>query len=351
MSTKSKKNLAVSLITGVTLLSLTTPIFASELTTNNNTYVKENIINAQEEGNFLNEKENVLSLEGQNYVFESFSKEDIVPETKEEKHTSEEKTLTSNSKDFLDQNFDKEYEFEDDNFKGTLTLKDYNIQTINNGFTERIDEIVKEKRGIKKYNDLAEINKNIKENGRDYVLINVEWLPEGTEEIAGSDVITSYIAKCHYQTVIRTYKPDTYKVSANYEGTVIKKSDIGKEKISLLYQKEVPAEEVKKENKVLKTILSLAGGLLVLLGGFLLFKPNVKISALDENGELKKIKSFRIKNGKNVDISNKISKTNEYILEMNEKTFDKANGYRINIIQNGKQNNLLISSKSVSFRM
>lgn len=348
---KNNKAIALSLITGIILFSLTKPIFATTGTTEN-TYSKENIINNVDEGKFLQEKENVLNLQGKNYIFDSFSKEEVIPESTTKKYTSETKILTSNSKQYLDKNFDQTYNFEDDDYQGTLNLKDYNIETINNGYYEKIDEIIKEQKGIKKYNDLANISKNINQNGRNYVLINVEWLPETIENKANTNVITTYTARCHYQTIIRTYRPDTYKVSANYEGSVTKKADIGKEKITLLYNKEpekIP--EVKKDNKAVKIALSLAGGLLVLFGGFMLLKPNAKISALDENGELHKIKVFRIKNKKNIDISNKISKTNNYILEMNEKTFNKINGSRIKIVQNGKSLNILVSNKSISFRM
>lgn len=353
MSNNKTKLLTFVMVVGtITLFNFKTVLAADETKVNyynNDIYTKSNVINTTDEENYLSEKENTIQINNENYVFENYTKQDVAPSFKNQKYVSDTKILTSNSKSYLEKNFDNTYEYDDNDYAGTLNLINFNIETINNGYTEKINEIVKEQKGIKKYNDLAEINKNIKENGRDYVLINVEWLPETTENKAGTDVITTYTAKCHYQTVIRTYRPNTYKVSANYAGTVTKKSEMGKENILLNYKKEPEPVPEKKDNTAIKILLSLAGGLFVLFGLYLLFKPNAKILEVNYNGKPKKIKSFKIKKDKKVVIKGKQS--NEYILKMTEKTFEKVNGYKIFIAKNGKMKELYISNKTISFKL
>lgn len=331
------------IILGASAILLTTGFsFASE----ENTFTRKDIINKANEQNFISSIESEIVDGNSTYVLTNTQKEDLT-ESKTQEYTSDVKTLNSNNEDYLNKNFDENYEFDDGTFKGTLHRVSYDIQAIDNGSYEKIDSKTITKTGITHYNDLNDIEKNIIIGNRSYVLISVDWQTDQKETVSGVEIPKTYKAVCLYQTKYQVKNPNTYRVSAKYSGTVVNKNTENKEMLISSYtKKEVPVE--KKVNPI-PAIIGIVGGLLAL--GLFILLPNAKIYALDDEGNLTKIKSFRIKNGKNVDISESKVKTSDYILEMSNNTYSRNSENYINVIRNGLSKRLNITKAKISFKM
>lgn len=273
-----------------------------------------------------------IQEDGKLYEYTSFTEEKIEAEKKIQKQTTASKELSSNSKQYLDEHFENKIQYEDEIFKGELQLVGYNIETINNGFKERIDskEIPLSNMPT---NDLSQVDKTKMINGREYVLINVHWESEENKEIDNTLVPKQYKGIALYQCVIRENNPNTYKVSANYMGEVEAKEQFSNYVITYKL-KEQPKQE---NNNFVTSIVIIAGGIIVL--GILVFllKPNATIYNVQNGNKLVKVKSAKVKNGKVIDITNKLNviSGNSFILQINNSLFGKL----LNVVAIVKLNN------------
>ncbi len=281
-----------------------------------------------------------IQEDGKIYEYASFIEEKTDVEKKMQKQTTEQKELSSNSKQYLDEHFEELIQYEDEQFKGELQLVDYNIETINNGFIERIDskEIILTNMPT---NDLSQVDKTKIINGREYVLINVNWESEENQEIDNTLVPKQYKGTAIYQCVIRTEKPSTYKVSANYMGEVESKEQLSNYIITYKLK-----EQPKGESNIVTSIVIVAGGIIVL--GILVFllKPNATIYNVQNGNKIVKIKSAKIRNGAMIDITNKIQNIsgNNFILQINSSTLNRLLNKTIVIKLNNQNKKVMIIS-------
>lgn len=280
---------------------------------------------------------------GNIYEYSSFSEERLDVEKKTHKETTDFKELSSNSKQFLEEHFDKTMQYEDENFQGELQLVDYNIETINNGYKERIDS--KEIRLTNMpTNDLSQVDKEKMIDGREYVLINVNWESEENINIDNTLVPEKYKGIAIYQCVIREDNPYTYKVSANYEGEIESKEQFSNYVITYKLK-----EQPREDNNVVKAIVVIAGGIIVL--GALLLKPNAVIYNVQNRNKLVKIKSVQVRNGKVIDITNKLNviSGNNFILQINNSSFDKLLNAVAIVKLNNQNKRIIITSQKNHF--
>lgn len=282
-----------------------------------------------------------IQEDGKIYEYSSFVEEKADIEKKTQKQTTETKELESNSEQYLKEYFEDTIQYEDENFKGELKLVDYNIETISNGFVESIDskEIVLSNMPT---NDLSQVEKTRKINGRDYVLINVKWESEENQEIDNTLVPKQYKGTAVYQAVIRENNPSTYKVSANYVGEVEEKEQLSNYIITYNL-KEKPKEE---NNKVVTTIVIIAGGIVVLGILAFLLKPNATIYNVQKGNKLVKIKSAKVGKGKIINITNKLNRIsgNNFILQVNNSSIDKLLNSTVVMKLNNQNKKIIITS-------
>lgn len=329
---KQKKFLLIILIVGI-VLGFKSESFAT------NEY-KKTITDKSGITDIVEQVDKEVQENGKIYKYDSFVEEKLASEKKIQKQTTEIVELSSNSKEYLDKHFESTIQYEDEGFKGELQLVDYNIQTISNGYNERIDskEIILSNMIT---NDLSQVEKTKKINGRDYVLINVNWEAEANQEIDNTLVPKQYKGIAIYQCVIRTNNPNTYKVSANYEGEVEAKEQLSNYIIT--YKLE---EKKEANNHYILGVVIIAGGIIVLGLIVLLMKPNATIYNVQNQNKLVKIKFAKIRNGTIIDITNKIPNIsgNNFILRVNSLALDKLLNKTVVIKLNNQSKKLIIVS-------
>lgn len=184
------------------------------------------------------------------------------------KQITEIKILNKANDQYIRNYFGNTREYNDDNYKGTLELTNYNIEEIDNGFYETIDEKVLEFNNYTD-NDLINIEKEIVINNTTYYLINVEWESDTVENVDGENIPVSYKGRRIYQTVKTIKNPNTYKVTAFYKGTVEKKDTVYEynvvyEEQDIQEKKEESKEEIedKKDTNIVAPIIISGAGFL-----------------------------------------------------------------------------------------
>lgn len=287
-----------------------------------------------------------INKNGKIYEYESFKEENNESEKKTQKYTTETKEFLSKTKDFLDEQFEDTIDYEDEKYIGQLQLTTYNIETIDNGYSERIDskEIVLQNLPT---NDLSQVEKKKRIDGRDYVLVNVNWESEENQEIDNTLVPIVYKGTAIYQCVIRTNNPSTYKVSANYMGEVEEKEKLSDYIITYKLKEQPIIEPEVKENTVnIKPIVVITGGIIVLGIIAFLLKPNATIYNIQNGNNLVKISSIRLKNGQVIDITDKQDKIsgNRFILQLNNSDLEKFSKLTVAIKLNGQNKQVTITS-------
>ena len=118
-------------------------------------------------------------------------------------------------------------------------------------------------------NELANIEKEITNGGKTWVLINVEWYIEDSKEVDGTFVPTVYEGIKHYQRVGTYPNPNKYKAKAIYEGKVTKVNP--KYEYEIAYEQlpeekiEVTPKQEEKKSIVVPCIIIGAVGILVII--------------------------------------------------------------------------------------
>jgi len=294
---------------------------------------------------------NIYTDDGIELEFDSYNIISEENQTKEISLTSDSKILQSNSNSTLNSNFENTYSYEDEKYAGTLNRVSYNVETINNGYSERIDTQTITTTGYEKYNDLNLIDKEKTINGTDYVLISVDWQPDQTENLDGQTVAKTYKAVSTYQAVIREPNPNTYRVSANYSGTVNLK-DSNNVTVEVKYKEVEKVEEIVEEPVIEEKtnytpiILGVVGGILVLIAILYFTRPNVFIYNLNKD-KLVKIASFRVYKNKTLDITNKKRYSENYLLKI--RNFEKVENKKVTIKDGKKKYKLILGSPEINF--
>ena len=301
----------------------------------------EYVISQSEESKFL---EDIYKTETDTLKIKSVDKK-ISDQNYMDKEIIETKTLNKSNEDYIRNQFGETKDFNDGTYKGTLSISNINVQTIKNGYYEKIDEQVLNFENFTD-NDLNNIEKEIDINSVKYYLINVAWEPENTQMIDNENVPTTYKGRKIYQTVKTLANPDTYKVTVTYTGKVEKVDTVYDYKVNyeevVEEPQEEPKQEEKKENKVNNFILVSGIGLTAILM-YLLKGKNTYIYAKNNNG-FKLIKTEKLSDKKvSIDISNCYrSDENIYAIKINPLTFKKFKGRTISIVQENKTKDIVL---------
>lgn len=296
----------------------------------------------------VNSLEQELEENGITYIYSGYEKIDTIPEKKEQVYITEEKIINSNTKEYLDLQFESTYFYEDATFKGDLKLKDYNIQEIDNGYQERIDSKYIYFNNLPS-NDLEQIDKTRIIQGKVYVLINVDWSASNSLDIDETKVPIEYNGRALYQCVIRENNPKTYKVQAIYEGEVTSK------KVNLNYlltYTEVEDEEpiIEQEENHIIPILIITGGFIAIGILKLLTNKNATVYNL-QKGTLVKLKAKRIKEGSVIDITDcENINGNNFVLVIKDSNYSKLNGKKVYIQLNKQRKELILLSHKTGFK-
>lgn len=332
-----KTNKLVIIITLIILLiSISNLVYAAD---EQNKEVSKKVLQSEEK-QFLKEIENELELEDGKYTLINYNKIEISSENyKEGKHTTDIKLLNTNNEDELKEIFDKTYNYKDEKYKGTLYLKDFNIETINNGYEEYVDTEVESIFNISS-NDLYDVSKTKIINGRTYTLVNVDWQVTETKDVDNTTVPIKYNGIATYQTIIRNYNTDSYNVSANYVGKL--------ERIDKIYEYILTYE--KEHTFPIIPIVLIGAGVFVIAILFIL-KNNATIYNITETQSKIKIKTFKIKPNMILSINSAKIKTNNYILEIKETKLTSMIDKRITIKINGSMISLPITKAKTSFQV
>lgn len=301
----------------------------------------EYVISQSEESKFL---EDIYKTETDSLKIKSLDKK-VSEQNYMDKEIIETKTLNKSNEDYIKNHFGETKDFNDGIYKGTLSISNIDIETIKNGYYEKIDEQVLSFENFTD-NDLNNIEKEIDINNVRYYLINVEWEPENTQLIDNENVPTTYKGKKIYQTVKTLANPDTYKVTVTYTGKAEKVDTVYDYKIN--YEKKVqePVEEPKveeKEDKQVSGFVLVSGIGLTAMFMYLIKGKNTFIYAKNNNG-FKLIKTEKISDKKvSIDISN-CYKSNEniYAIKINPLTFKKFKGRTISIVQGNKKKDIVL---------
>lgn len=317
---------------------------------NENKTKTEYIISQSEESKFLEE---IYKTEKDDLKIKSIDKK-VSDQNYIDKEITETKTLNKSNEDYIRNQFGETKDFNDGEYKGTLSISNIDVKTIKNGYYEKINEQVFSFENFTD-NDLNNIEKEININNTKYYLINVEWEPENVQEIDNENVPITYKGKKIYQTVKTLANPDTYKVTVTYSGKAEKIDTIYDYKIN--YEKEVeePTEEPKqeeKEDKQINKFIIVSGIGLTAILMYLLKGKNIYIYAKNNNG-FKLIKTEKLSNKKvSIDISNCYrSSENVYAIKINPLTFKKFKGRTISIVQGNKKKDIVLWNNYYEIKM
>ncbi len=278
-----KQSLIVTLILATILGTGTS--FASTENTTKNSKLNENTISQiitieeKEAKDYFKNLETIIEVDGKKYSKEAIEKvkEDESNKKEVSKEVKSEELLNSKNEEKARENFNQTLNYEEDGFKGILNLERIEFETISQGYYEQIEYLDLDFKGYNQ-NELAQIEKEITNDGKQWVLINVEWYVEDSKEVDGTFVPTLYEGIKHYQRVGTYQNPNKYKAVAYYQGEVnslnpeyeyeISYKLIPEEKIE-----ETPKQEEKKSIAVPCIIIG-AIGLLVII--FVLYNTKKK---------------------------------------------------------------------------
>ena len=181
--------------------------------TENNKIINEKVLKSKED-TFVSSIQKEFEEDSVKYKLFDYSKQEDQENSKIVTAYKKD-TIKSNTKESIINHFGENINYDSDGYSGIITLKNYDIKTINNGKYEAIDE---KKINFSKYskNDLDNIEKEKNINGTTYYLINVKWENDDTESIDGQEVPTTYKGVMIYQAVV-TKKDPVYLYTIEYE--------------------------------------------------------------------------------------------------------------------------------------
>ncbi len=295
-------------------------------------------ITQSKESEFIN---NINNTETDTLKIKSINKE-ISEKNYDTKEIYKTKTINNKNNENIYKEFGKIQEFNDGELKGVLNISDIKIETIKNGYYEKIDEKVLTFNNYTD-NDLNNIEKEIKLNNTTYYLINVKWEADKTESIDGELVPKTYKGNKIYQTVQKIAYPDTYKVTVKYSGKVERIDPIYNYKVTYEYVEKEEIKEETKDNNIVPVIIISGIGLIVVLV-ILINQKNTYIYSKTNKG-FKLIKATKLSD-KNVsiDITNCKNRSNEniYAIKVNSIIFEKLKGRTISIVLGNKKKDIIL---------
>lgn len=276
---KLKKSIFIVTLILMIILGSNFAFATEEIENQENTITKKITLEEKEALNYFEGLEEKIERNDKEYKKKSITK---ISESKDNqkqvtKEKKSEELLNSKNEQKAKENFNQTLNYEEDGFKGTLNLERIEFETIPQGYYEQIEYLDLDFNGYDQ-NELANIEKEITNGGKTWVLINVEWYIEDSKEVDGTFVPTVYEGIKHYQRVGTYPNPNKYKAKAIYEGTVNKINP--KYEYEIVYE-ELPEEKVEetpkqeeKKSVVVPCIIIGAIGILVII--FWLYKNKKK---------------------------------------------------------------------------
>lgn len=217
-----RKNRKVLLLIIVLFMLLEKNIFAFEQLSEESykgiLTVKYNV-KESEEDEFLNFIQNRNGKEDIKYELINFHKTNNENNTKQVTKTISKNNLESNERSMIRQSVPEILNYSEDGYIGNLKIASIEVDTVNNGKYEEIEELDIPFDNAK-INDLDNIDKEITQNGKKYYLINVEWQNDEIREVDGNIIPISYKGIKHYQTVVEKENAETYNAIIHYIGEV-----------------------------------------------------------------------------------------------------------------------------------
>lgn len=321
------------------IISMTMCSNIKVLATENNRDMQTYQITKTEENNFL---EKIYQSETEELKITNIDKE-LAEDNYINKEIFKTKTLNKKDKEYIYQEFGKIQNFNDNIYKGILQITDIKVETINNGYYEKIDEKIL---NFNNYtdNDLNNIEKEITIDNNKYYLIKVNWEADTVENIDGENVPITYKGSKIYQTVNKIANPSTYKITVKYSGQVERIDPIYNYTITYENKVKEIIEEEEKENNIVVPVIIISSIGLVVVAIFLLNRKNTYIySKVDKGFKLIKKENLGNRNLM-IDITNckNKSKSDIYAIKINSITFEKLKGRTISIILGNKKKDIII---------
>ncbi len=322
------------LIIPVILFGIT--VFAKENSQVENTIIKTIETTEKEEQQTIDLIDETVEYLGEKYVLSDVKKEKINSLTKEI-HETKKLELSTNNKEEILSNFPKSIVYDNEYYGELQQINDsLKISTIHHGTYEKVFTLQKQYTNLEN-NDLANIPKEIFQNGTVYVLTNCRWLITENQAIANIVTPKIYTADTIYSGVKKLEYPYTYMCSLEYKGNVYQK-DYNDLKYTLTY-----IRDTNNEKAPILPILGSAGVFIIVL--FFVF-PNAKIKNYYK-GNYKILKSIKVSSKKPiVDLRNlPAANSNVFLIEFNKRISKKLQGKFIEITtSNGTIKKMIINN-------
>ena len=291
------KSIKGSLVTGLLVMCLMSNVYA----TDSNKIINKSVLGS-EESTFVSSIQKEIEEDNVKYKLSDYSKQE--DEQNSKIVTAHKKDIIkSNTKESIINHFGENLEYDNDEYFGTITLKDYDIKTISNGKYEAIDE---KKINFSKYsrNDLDNIEKERNINGTTYYLINVDWENDDVENIDGQEVPTTYKGVMIYQAVVTRNNPFSYEITVTYEGVVSKKDPIYLYTIEYEKIEDEPQVIIEEKNDYTVPTIIISGLGIALVIVYIIGRNTARVYVKTDNG-FKLIRVVRLSKKHNtVNLSN-----------------------------------------------
>ena len=332
------------LVTGLLAMCLMSNVYA----TDSNKIINKEILKS-EESTFISSIQQEIEENDNKYKLFNYSKQE--DEENSKVVTAYKKDIIkSNTKEAIINHFGNNLDYDDGEYSGTITLKDYDVKTISNGKYEAIDE---KKINFSKYskNDLDNIEKEKNINGITYYLINVNWENDETEIIDGQEVPLTYKGTMIYQAVVTKNNPFSYEITVTYEGNVSKKDPMYLYTLEYERVKEEPVviNKEKTDYTIPAIIISGLGIALVII--YLIGKNTVQVYVKTDKG-FKLLKVVRLSKKNNlINLSNYKHKTvtNMFAIKTTNRFYNKNKNMLIKIKKDKITKNVYLNSAYIDF--
>lgn len=338
------KSIKGSLVTGLLVMCIMSNVYA----TDSNKTINKTVLRS-EESTFVSSIQKEIEEDNVKYKLSDYSKQEDEGNSKVVTAYKKD-VIKSNTKESIINHFGESLDYDNEEYSGTIALKDYDIKTISNGKYEAIDE---KKINFSKYskNDLDNIEKEKNINGATYYLINVNWENDETENIDGQEVPTTYKGVMIYQAVVTRNNPFSYEITVTYEGEVSKKDPIYLYTIEYEKIEEEPEViiEEKEDYTVPTIIISGLGIALVII--YLIGKNTARVFVKTDNG-FKLIRIVRLSKKHNmINLSNYKHKTvtNMFAIKTTNGFYNKNKNMLIKVKKDKITKNVYLNSAYIDF--
>ena len=338
------KSIKGSLVTGLLVMCLMSNVYA----TDSNKIINKSVLGS-EESTFVSSIQKEIEEDNVKYKLSDYSKQE--DEQNSKIVTAHKKDIIkSNTKESIINHFGENLEYDNDEYFGTITLKDYDIKTISNGKYEAIDE---KKINFSKYsrNDLDNIEKERNINGTTYYLINVDWENDDVENIDGQEVPTTYKGVMIYQAVVTRNNPFSYEITVTYEGVVSKKDPIYLYTIEYEKIEDEPQVIIEEKNDYTVPTIIISGLGIALVIVYIIGRNTARVYVKTDNG-FKLIRVVRLsKKNNTVNLSNYKHKTvtNMFAIKTTNGFYNKNKNMLIKVKKDKITKNVYLNSAYIDF--